>query len=51
MRTRTDYMAIKTAGATASVGTTRAYAKDDTRLKGTKKDTALEACLSKCMYD
>lgn len=49
--TRSNFLAIMAAGATASVVTTPAFAKDDPSLKGTKKDPAFEACLSKCMYD
>ena len=49
--TRSNFLAIMAAGTTASVFTTPAFAKEDPSLKGTKKDPAFEACLSKCMYD
>ena len=50
--TRSNFLAVMAAGTTASVLATPAFAKDDpSLLKGTKKDPAFEACLSKCMYD
>eukprot|EP00977_Amphora_coffeiformis_P029032 scaffold38350_cov153-Amphora_coffeaeformis.AAC.1 len=50
---RADFLQVTTAGlvAMASFGAAPAWAGVDPALKGTKKDPAYEACISKCMYE